>query len=216
MESLKPPWFAKPDRVRQTNEGFENSLSSQWSIFPIRDCHSFMPATLTAPVADSVVSSQPGNEAEETLLLSNPSPVEVIGSANVPVSVSAGVLDATEPAPAFTFPQVPTVSPTLVDDDDDDDDVDDSDDDDGDGDDSPGIGDDLDDIDDDVDEFDDIDEDDFDDDFDDDFEEELDDDYEIEIDDEISAEFGLNTAGDDDDEDLDDDLDDFDDFESID
>jgi len=58
----------------------------------------------------------------------------------------------------------------------------------------PGFNDGLDEEDD-VDEFDDIDEDDFDDDFDDDFEEELNDDYEIEIDDEISAEFGLNTAG---------------------
>lgn len=80
---------------------------------------------------------------------------------------------------------------------------------------TPGFGDDLDDGDDDLDEFDDIDEDDFDDDFDDDFEEELDDDYEIEIDDEISAEFGLNTAGEDPSA-ADDDLDDFEDFSAID
>lgn len=75
----------------------------------------------------------------------------------------------------------------------------------------PGFNDGLDEEDD-VDEFDDIDEDDFDDDFDDDFEEELDDDYEIEIDDEISAEFGLNTAGE---KTVEEDTSNFDDFEEI-
>lgn len=115
-------------------------------------------------------------------------------------------------------PYISKVFPTpfLARDDDDDDSDDDedlpADDDDPE---TPGFGDELDDAQDDIDEFDDIDEDDFDDDFDDDFEEELDDDYEIEIDDEISAEFGLNTAGDDLDEETDD-LDDFDDFENID
>ena len=188
-----------------------------------------MSATLIAPSSDVATENAASGEdcvddvggsvaARETLVGDGAASVDLpIESKDVESIGAVASLSTAEHFPASDRPQ-PVVTPKLVDDDEDDDA------DEGDeleevgeeGEDTPGFNDDLDDEEDDFDEFDDIDEDDFDDDFDDDFEEELDDDYVIEIDDEISAEFGLNTAGESDDDEIDDDVDDFEDFDAID